>query len=101
MMWSLNEAIAWIQQNEPLAASVGWHLGLTGGVLFRNGSDKDLDVICYKHNEEINHVTPERLIEKLRLTTSMHINQHKDYPTSKNLYICWANSKRFDIFIMS
>jgi hypothetical protein len=45
--WELVESIALIRELEPLAQSYGYHCALTGGVLFRGYSEKDLDIFFY------------------------------------------------------
>lgn len=47
---ALQEGISIVQQLEPLIAPLGFHAGLTGSVLFKGVSAKDLDIIIYDHD---------------------------------------------------
>lgn len=48
--WTLDDAVALIRVIEKQLAKVHAHVGITGGVLFRGKSAKDLDLIVYPHN---------------------------------------------------
>lgn len=49
--WSTLEAIALIKELEPLAAKCGYHLALTGGLLYKDGPRKDADIIIYRQRD--------------------------------------------------
>ena len=46
----LPAAIAFCRQAEAVVAPLGWHVGLSGGCLYKDGLRKDADVILYRHN---------------------------------------------------
>ena len=46
--WELDDAIALCKQIESFSPRFGCHVGLTGGVLYREGARKDLDLILYR-----------------------------------------------------
>ena len=46
-MWTANEAQAFCQELWPIAEKHGWHFGLTGSVLYKGESQKDLDLVFY------------------------------------------------------
>lgn len=51
---------------EPPASKLGFHVALTGGVLYKAGVRKDIDVLFYGHNapgEERTTITPEQVGE--------------------------------------
>ena len=48
MTWTLEEARVLIIELERLLPTVGCHIGLTGGVLYKEGIRKDLDLIVYR-----------------------------------------------------
>lgn len=48
MNWTLNEAIDICKEIEIISPKFGCHIGLTGGVLYKEGSRKDLDLILYR-----------------------------------------------------
>ena len=49
-MWTLDEALTLIRELNPLLVKAGWYLGLTGSVLIKGHSEKDLDLIAYPLN---------------------------------------------------
>lgn len=51
-MWTLDEAVELVRDIWDECAAAGWHLAITGGVLYRGESDKDLDLVAYPHNSE-------------------------------------------------
>lgn len=51
-MWTLEEGVKFIRWIEPKLAEKGFHCALTGGVIFKGKSVKDLDVIVYPHTAE-------------------------------------------------
>lgn len=48
-MWTLKKAIAVAKLIEPIAREHGAHIGLTGGVCYKEGARKDVDFIVYRH----------------------------------------------------
>jgi predicted nucleotidyltransferase len=57
MKWDLQSAVKMCRQIEPKLRSVGWHVGLTGSILYgKQESDKppsgDLDLILYPNNDD-------------------------------------------------
>lgn len=51
MMWDMIGATKFIQALETQIWPQGYHCGLTGGVLYKGYSAKDLDVIIYPHTK--------------------------------------------------
>lgn len=49
MTWNLKQAIATAKLIEPIARQHGAHIGLTGGVCYKDGARKDVDFIVYRH----------------------------------------------------
>lgn len=49
MTWNLKQAIATAKLIEPIARQHGAHIGLTGGVCYKEGTRKDVDFIVYRH----------------------------------------------------
>lgn len=49
-MITIQEGLGIVQQLEPLIAPLGFHAALTGSVLFKGQSEKDLDIIVYDHD---------------------------------------------------
>jgi len=48
MKWNIEEAISLIVKIEALAPKFGCHVALTGGVLYKVGERKDLDILFYR-----------------------------------------------------
>lgn len=48
MMWSLEMALVLCRDIEAICPQYGCHVALTGGVLYKDGQRKDLDVLFYK-----------------------------------------------------
>lgn len=46
---SQREALSWCVQVEARIEPLGWHVGLTGGCLYKKGPRKDIDFIIYPH----------------------------------------------------
>lgn len=46
--WTLDEAIALIKLVEDIAPACGCHVALTGGLLYKDGPRKDLDLLFYR-----------------------------------------------------
>lgn len=50
--WTLDEALALCRSIEQYAPEYGCHVALTGGVLYKDGPRKDLDLVFYRIREE-------------------------------------------------
>lgn len=46
--WTHAEAVAVCKQIEAFAPQYGYHVGLTGGLLYKDGERKDLDIMLYQ-----------------------------------------------------
>ncbi len=47
-MWTQEQALALCRQLEAIAPKFGAHVGLTGGLLYKDGPRKDADIIIYR-----------------------------------------------------
>jgi hypothetical protein len=47
-LWTLEEAVALCRAIEAVAPAYGCHVALTGGVLYKDGPRKDLDLLFYR-----------------------------------------------------
>ena len=47
-MWTLQEAVTLCVELESFMPSLGLHVGLTGGTLYKGGVRKDLDIVLYR-----------------------------------------------------
>lgn len=48
LVWTLDVAVALCRAIEEFAPRYGCHVALTGGVLYKNGPRKDLDLLFYR-----------------------------------------------------
>ena len=48
-LWILEELVALARYIEPNARARGWHVGVTGGVLYKGQSDHDGDIVAFPH----------------------------------------------------
>jgi hypothetical protein len=95
--WTIQSATRDIAELVPLLAKVGYCIGLTGGVLFRGQSDKDVDFILYPLGDPMDYR------EALRVVRSFY----NDAPIfrvihpydSKLVYVINAY-RRVDIFVI-
>lgn len=46
--WTLDDALQLVRQIEDVAPLAGCHVALTGGVLYKPGARKDLDLLFYR-----------------------------------------------------
>ena len=60
---TLVDALAIAADIENVAASCDCHIGLTGGILYKQGPRKDIDFVVYKHNTEETAGKPVRRID--------------------------------------
>lgn len=99
--WFLDEALTLIRHFQPLFEVKGWHLGLTGSVLYRFESHKDLDLIVYPHKrtEQTKPDDALEVIKSLGFTLVEH-RDHRHYNDSKTVYQFTYNNKRIDMFIL-
>jgi hypothetical protein len=51
-MWNREQAIVLCRAIEPIVASFGCHIALTGGLLYKDGIRKDLDLIVYRAGQD-------------------------------------------------
>jgi len=90
-MWVLSEALELIRSIEFKCPEAGCHVALTGGVLYKTGERKDLDILFYRiRQKEID-------IEKLKeILLSCDVLIHKHYGW---MYKASYQDRNIDIFI--
>jgi len=103
-MWTQAEAIVMLSALEPELAMQGFHCALTGSVLYRGTSTKDLDVIIYPHHKkgqvdfDLSGVKSFLRIyfQSSKINDCSSTSQERD-----DKQVCWLktnNQKRIDFF---
>lgn len=97
--WTVEQSVDLAQKMEAVIAPIGYHVGLTGSVLFKGSSKKDADFILYPHDPKNNLCTPEQLFDALRV-----LGFHNPYPTceeyvNRTVWLCKnSDGRRVDLF---
>ena len=96
--WTQREALDLVKKIEGFAPNYGYHVGLTGGVLYKDGDRKDIDVIFYPHNDPKNVPDEQGLIDALLCNMGIVVNEEK--------YYGWLRKARYfmkdlDLFFMT
>lgn len=52
IMWTFEEGLAFVRKLEDHLHDNGFHAALSGGVLWKGSSTKDLDIILYPHTSD-------------------------------------------------
>ncbi len=98
MMHALSDVVGLIQKLEPAFADNGYHLGLTGGVLFRGSSEKDADLICYPHKNDDTR-SQEELVEFIR-SVGFETKGLNNPEYHQRVIVCYRDGKRYDFFLL-
>jgi hypothetical protein len=64
-LWQLSEAVEVLREVESIITPYGFHCGLTGSVLYKGESNKDLDIILYPHANSYTDSDLERVLVAL------------------------------------
>lgn len=103
-VWNLNEGVEFIRNLELVLDKIGYHSGLTGSVLYKGFSEKDLDVMVYPH-KTTNEKTVEEVLTVLEVA-SIKVVEQRDHTgftncaDSKTVYHCEWKGKRIDFFFV-
>jgi len=107
MKWTRRKAFTLIQKLEPELARLGWHCGLTGGVLYNSKSNHDLDLVVYPHcSKTADPRVWQALLRRLgwyRVMTAPQLHRHwsnKGSYDQKHVEVWWVDGdedKRVDI----
>lgn len=90
MPWTLEKALPLICAIESECPNFGCHVGLTGGVLYKKGPRKDLDLVFYRIRQ--------KEIEKGKLF--IFLSQLGIHVISKHGWVCKATYRGDDIDIL-
>jgi hypothetical protein len=103
-IWTRKMAVASCRTIESALSKMGWHVGLTGGTLYKDGARKDVDFIVYPHVVSLNrHYTEQLVMNGPVLTIArilgfdiQHINRAGHYRDGKVLFKIDDN---IDVFV--
>lgn len=106
-MWTLNDAILIVQELQPFAHELGYHITLGGGVLNKRESSKDLDLFVLRKNN-VERVEAFQVIEAARswfpgwahraLRDSPDYGPDADFHF-KEAFMFSKGGKRIDLFV--
>jgi hypothetical protein len=96
--WIQREALDLVKKIEAFAPNYGYHVGLTGGILYKEGERKDIDIIFYPHNDPNNVPDEKGLIDALLCNMGIVVEDH--------MYCGWLRKARYfmknlDLFFMT
>lgn len=98
MKITLRDAVELAQKIEPKLAEIGCHVALTGGCLYRGGSDKDIDFLIYPHDPK-NPSSPDLIADTLlALGLTDRFITDENY-VNRIVWICGYNGMRVDLFM--
>lgn len=103
--WTLKEAIDLARDLNSCAGATGWHFGITGSVLFKGSSEKDLDLIAYPRNsKDCDRSDLRALLSLCGMRLRMDVKELQSHWKSgdKKHVEVWqtGNGKRIDLFIL-
>jgi hypothetical protein len=78
LTWTLPEAVILIQQIERWCPEAGCHVALTGGVLYKHGPRKDLDILFYRIRQEP-IIDVQKLIDLLQTKLGMEVTSRRGW----------------------
>lgn len=64
--WTLDMGVELVRDVEPHLADAGWHVALTGGVLYRGSSNHDLDFVVFPHQRRTDGRPTRAALKKMR-----------------------------------
>jgi hypothetical protein len=104
-MWTLEEGIKTTQWLEERLSKIGFHCALTGGVLFKGKSEKDLDVVVYPHDrggksQPTRHEAWEKIREVLPPERSNICGGLSQIRDKKDVRFIECKGKRIDFFFL-
>lgn len=104
-MWELEKAVEVVRWLEARLSAHGYHCALTGGVIFKGSSEKDLDIIIYPHTKgEKGGVSREEvwllLQDWLHATDSNTCQGTSQFRDDKDVRWIQSKGKRIDFFFL-
>jgi hypothetical protein len=98
--WTLEEGIEFVRKLENDLRNVGFHCALTGSVLYKGVSYKDLDVMIYPHDTTNCDWSMVEVILKQGHSIEINLIDRLKYPDQKKVFWSENNDKRIDFFFV-
>lgn len=107
-LWTLEDALNLVRSTQEALTPIGWYIGLTGSVLFKGESYKDLDLIFYPKTTA--NIDTDALLKTLKdsgFNPWLSMDQiHAIWRSigsndTKNVSSWKYQGKRVDVFILS
>ena len=111
--WTLDMALEFFRDVEPVLAHVGWHAAIAGGVPLTGESEKDLDLVVFPHKRgerrpnkteiarlhaALRSAGAEQLFDVVSVRTGRRWQASGD---QKHVEIWLAKGRRVDILVLS
>jgi hypothetical protein len=103
MKYTLEDGIRLCRELEPAFREIGMHIGLTGSLMYRGASEKDIDIVVYPHDTSILRSLKKAATRNLLDLGFVEIKPDKGkyYGCSGHIFITKApNGSRVDFFFM-
>lgn len=97
MTWTLDDALRDVRALNPLLSEVGYCIALTGGVLFRGESGKDVDFILYPLQDVREYSDALRVVRSFYGDAPIVRVPH---PTASKLVYTISGPRRVDVFVI-
>ena len=103
-MWNILEALELCRTYNSILSQHNAHIALTGSVLFKGDSTKDLDLIVYPRKTSGKIIVPEEICNLLGLVfVDDRTQQHAEYTDSDEKMVIFAktvDNRRIDLFFL-
>jgi len=101
IIWTIEEGISFVRKLEDHLRDKGFHVALSGGVLWRGSSTKDLDVILYPHQSDgcSFDYKLKPLLEGL-IDSEWKEADHEEYGDAKLVMKATVGGKTVDFFLL-
>lgn len=101
VVWTIEEGISYVRKVEDHLRDQGFHAALSGGVLWKGSSTKDLDIILYPHTSDGSPFLEglEPLMSGL-IDVPWRAVDHEEYGDSKRVMKGTVGGKIVDFFLL-
>lgn len=101
MKYVLQDGVEVASTLEPIFAEIGLHLAIGGSLVYRGGSDKDIDIFIYPHSRDID-IDRDAIAEKLSGLGYPPVKSIEDHTSVLDVLMTRhiENGKRVDFFFL-